>query len=836
MSVETIKKALRRIFDDKDEQIVIWYDDEGGFRERFEALELEGVEKLEIDRNTFWIKHRIYYEAPQNKYLIYTPEPKPSPKENWLLDVALSCYEFKADESSINIQEMGLDIRLKPVLDRYSKFFRNEKNKSTLNDLIDAHDDDQSLITKMICITSGAKGDTLEDLLYPLFAEMLEEKDTKYKNLQKYDLFEAFWVWIAKEIGYDNAEPSLMGLVIYLLDNRFKLCIKETQSEGNKSASLFVNHWMQHVKYRDTFKALSRQVENELDIKQHQLPKYTAEALMGCDTYEAIEQHIIQELSSRLISGSISASQLSELIDLRKNKFWYSDFSNYYDALYWAAEFIFLKQNVSLHVESIAQGLEAYTSSWYKMDYAYRKYLLGVSKCINSGLFDTITDVTEKFYANHYLPTLSDAWYERLNDLKQWKFDAPIDQKQFFSHHVAPQITDNKKLCVIISDALRYESGKELNERFLTEGNIRTEFSYMVASLPSYTQLGMASLLPHQSLSYKEGKFEVYADGLSTQGTSNRTKIMQNHVSDSIAISASDFLKMKRDEARSYFKAYRLVYIYENSIDARGKPPTEDQVFEATEESFERLTRITKKMQNELMWRNVFITADHGYLYEKTDVDESNFCKVPRDENWSDSNKRMAIGNNLEEAPCVKMYDAKTLNIAGDTQFLVAKSMQRIRSKGGGSKFVHGGATLQEIVIPLIKVNRNTELKSAPVDFDVIRSSAMITTNIFPVTFLQKKPVAQKVLPQHIRVSIWSQEEELLSDVHDLILDSKEKDPVKMHQKIIFRFSRDLTSLNGKSVYLKVMTKAQGTNDFNKELKEKEDNYTINISLGVEEW
>lgn len=836
MSVETIRNSLRRLYDDKDKQIIIWYDDEGGFKERYDALELEGVEKIEADRNLFWLKHRIYCEAPENKYLIYIRGAKPANKDNWLLDMALSYYEFKADESSMTIQEMGIDLRLKPVLDRFSKFFRVAKNKEALTALVERHDDDESLIKKMMSVATGVKNDTLEDILYLLFHEMLNEKETKFKNLQKYDLLDEFWKRVKKQTGYSNDDPTLMGLAVYLFDNRFKLCIKDGEYEGNKNASLFVNHWMQHVKHGNTFKALSNQIEKELQIKQNVLSGFTLEELSECDTYEGIEQIIIKELSLRLASGSITASQIASIVDLRKSKFWYSDFSDYYGALRWASEFYFLKENIALEVKSIEQGIEAYISQWYQFDYAYRKYLYAISRCTNSGLFDTITVEIEKFYANNYLVRLSDAWYDRLNELEEWKFDRAVDQKSFFEYYVQHQVSDKKKLCVIISDALRYESGKELDERFHTQGSMRTEFSHMIASLPSYTQLGMASLLPHNELGYREGKLEVYADGVSTQGTANRTKILQKTVPESIAIQASEFLSMKKDELRKFFKPYRLVYIYENSIDSRGKPPTEDQVFEATEECFDRITRLTKKIHNDLQWRNILITSDHGYLYEKTDVDESNFCKVPRDDRWSDSNKRMAIGNNLEAAPCVIKFDAEQLNITGDTQFLIAKSMQRIRSKGGGSKFVHGGATLQEVVIPLIKVNRNTELRSRPVDFDVIRSSAIITANLFPLTFLQKEPVQEKVLPQHIQVSIVSKDGELLSDVHELIFDSKEKDLAKMHQKVTFNFSKDMTSLNNQDVKLRVMAKAQGTNDFNKKLTDKEDSYTINISFIAEEW
>jgi len=103
MSVETILNALKRIFIDKDEQIVIWYDENGIFKEKFDLLEFEDIEKIEFNNNAFWIKYHIFYKAPKKKYLIYIKDAKPANKDNWLLDIVLSYYEFKADESSMII-------------------------------------------------------------------------------------------------------------------------------------------------------------------------------------------------------------------------------------------------------------------------------------------------------------------------------------------------------------------------------------------------------------------------------------------------------------------------------------------------------------------------------------------------------------------------------------------------------------------------------------------------------------------------------------------------------------------------------------------------------------
>ena len=51
----------------------------------------------------------------------------------------------------------------------------------------------------------------------------------------------------------------------------------------------------------------------------------------------------------------------------------------------------------------------------------------------------------------------------------------------------------------------------------------------MLTLLPSYTQLGMAALLPHSSLSFQENGSVVLADGVSTMGKANREKICRKH-------------------------------------------------------------------------------------------------------------------------------------------------------------------------------------------------------------------------------------------------------------------------------------------------------------------
>ena len=86
--------------------------------------------------------------------------------------------------------------------------------------------------------------------------------------------------------------------------------------------------------------------------------------------------------------------------------------------------------------------------------------------------------------------------------------------------------------------------------------------------LPSYTALGMASLLPHKTLAYKPNG-DVLVDGKPTSSTEQRDEILK--AVDGMACKADDLLAMKKDEGREFVKDKRVVYIYHNAVDAVGE-------------------------------------------------------------------------------------------------------------------------------------------------------------------------------------------------------------------------------------------------------------------------
>jgi hypothetical protein len=97
-----VHQALSKKFEAS--RIVFWNDVKCELRSDFAAMELAGVEKIELQSNEFGVKYRILREAPEQKFLLYRAGPPPADLDNWLLDVELAYAEgeFRTDQVEEN--------------------------------------------------------------------------------------------------------------------------------------------------------------------------------------------------------------------------------------------------------------------------------------------------------------------------------------------------------------------------------------------------------------------------------------------------------------------------------------------------------------------------------------------------------------------------------------------------------------------------------------------------------------------------------------------------------------------------------------------------------------
>ena len=91
---------------------------------------------------------------------------------------------------------------------------------------------------------------------------------------------------------------------------------------------------------------------------------------------------------------------------------------------------------------------------------------------------------------------------------------------------------------------------------------------------------------------------------------------------------------------------------------------------------------------------------------------------------------------------------------------------------------MHGGAALQEVVVPVVSINKKRRSDISFVDVDFLRgSSTIITSGQLAVAFYQTEPVTEKLQPRQLRAGIYTQGGDLISDVHDLSFDLTSENP-----------------------------------------------------------
>jgi uncharacterized protein (TIGR02687 family) len=821
-----IEEALSKLFN--KHRIIFWYDDKEQLMEQFNELEMVGIEKVVVKNNEFYIKHLINKEKPNTQFLLYLPYSKPANAVNWLLDMELAHYVFQTNQEAMFAQELELDYNYTGLIGEHIEFFKNKERRADLKKLLGKDDDYQAIRYKMLAVMFNTDNVSLVSFLQVHASAYIDGNERYERELERYNLKSFYWKEIARKYGYNSQSPSIYDFLLEVFSNNFSVGKKTGIAKESK---ILISIWKDSVSYQPAYRKLSQKIAGDLKIES-KLNEASLDDIIQDDLFELIDKKIISELAKLICDEAISNDRLNQLVKQRENKYWNLDYEDFYNCLGTGMQMITLiRKTDKTKIESFPEGINMYTQQLYKIDYYYRKYIHHYRSVKQNKVLQPLTEKVEKVYCNDWLLNNGNNWQKIIDATDKWYYQPKVAQQRFFTDHVKPFTSKGQRLFVIISDGLRYECGWDYLQKIQGEKRFEGELEYMVSTLPSYTQLGMAALLPNTNISFLPESENILINGNSTQGVQGRTKILEQMAGTrATAINAEDFMKMNSaTDGREFVKQYDLIYIYHNRIDKVGDDKTsEEKVFEAVEQELEFLMDVIKKIAN-MNGNNMFITADHGFLYQNNELAESDFSiGEVSGEIWKES-RRYVIGKNLKGDSSTKHFTAEQLNLAGDAEVLIPKSINRIRIKGAGSRYVHGGASLQEIIIPLLKVTKTRQDTTKQVDVDIIKSTDKITTNILAVSFLQTNLVSEKILPRQIRSAIYADDDEILSDQFTYNFDITEGTERMREVKHRFQLSSKASSkYKNQRVKLILEEPIEGTGKWK---QYKPYYYTLNISF-----
>jgi len=797
--LNSVQDALRTRL--ASQRIVFWHDPVGEYADELDSLDLGGVTVVRVQDNEFGAKHTLLSDHV-TKHLVYRSGEIPRGTGNWLLDLELAYGVFTADKTSMLQQELGLnDPAFGPVIEEHQKFFAANSRKQALEKLLADGDDATRVRAKMCQVLVKAPGNKLTDITRELLAENASDKTTKFDELVSFGLDQFFWDGAASIYKYTSESPTVDDFILWMFSRALEDFASAIPDEFRNIRSDF-NSLRYDVRSQKTMTALASRAAEALDITA-KMENRDYRDLANVTIFEEIDRKVIVGLAAAVAAQSVTPRKVADVVHLRQDSLWSATYARLYQAIQNASELLAAIAGLPHTIASADVGLERYQSDWFRVDQLYRWFTHAYQTADFQKPLEALKAEVDKQYANTYLYDFGGRWQQALEPTGPWKASALDPQAKFFERHVAPVVKDGRtKAVVIISDGMRYEIAHELASRIRSEDRFDASLSAMLGSLPSYTQLGMASLLPHLTLELDPKALPVLADGKPTDGTPNRDKILQavkGH-----AISAAAVLAMPGDELRDLYKQHQIFYVYHDRIDAAGdKAATERTVFEAAEETLRELLLLVKKWTNANA-TNILITADHGFLYQDIPLETSYYVsESPHGDEVTRINRRYVLGRSLKASPSFMTFTSAQAGLAGDLDIQIPKSIHRIPLPGAGTRYVHGGASLQEIVVPVVTVNKKRRSDIRPVNVDLMPETDKITTGQLAVRLLQREPVTDKIQPRRVRLGLHVGDT-LISDRPILTFDSSSEDQRQRYQSATLYLTQDADDFNNRPVELRL--------------------------------
>jgi hypothetical protein len=318
--------------------------------------------------------------------------------------------------------------------------------------------------------------------------------------------------------------------------------------------------------------------------------------------------------------------------------------------------------------------LDRYAERWYRADEFYRRAMVSVS----GGLKDAL-----QTRYRVWLRDLNVAFSEALGTRESWVF--PNSQRAIgktFAH------LDNR-VAVVIMDALRLEMARDLVSTL--PRTVQCDLGTAVASLPSITEVGMSALTPSSDavrLEVSDKKLKVFVGARETTQKSARDELWKT----------SGFKVLGPQDVPLLGPSDDRVVVFHGAVDAIGEK-LQAQFFDHAEQLVTQLSQMFKDLLQK--GYEIVATADHGFLTLPPADDSGRLPAGTTEDEVKKRRYRVSASEPLEEPVISRTASQLGFEGAVTVGFPPAAS---VLSAHGASTFLHGGISLQELVIPHFRI------------------------------------------------------------------------------------------------------------------------------------
>lgn len=415
--------------------------------------------------------------------------------------------------------------------------------------------------------------------------------------------------------------------------------------------------------------------------------------------------------------------------------------------------------------------IQRYTSQFSLLDMYYRQTVSAYAALSVDGKTETL-EKTKRRIDNDYASLTNDINIEWVRCIKErgtgFETITSVErQPDFYKNHIGrPKL----KTVIIVSDALRYDLARELVERLARKKHV-AELSSALAMLPTETKYCKPALLPHKTLACTGTDMEV--DGNILSSTSLRTARLTAYNEDAVCVDYDDFMAKDKKEKREVLKN-KLVYIFHNTLDDRCHGCNLVGFASACKDTLDELERLIPLIHDFGNVTEVYVTADHGFLYNDKAFEEKD--KKPVTEETIEKKTRYFISTNAKEEFGIAKFPLQSVSaMTGDYYVGVPLGTNRLAKEGGDYQFAHGGASLEELVIPVIHSKYKEHNTKAKVSVSLLEPTLRITSSRLKAHLVQGEAVSMGVQELTVVCAVYAGDE-VVSALKEITLNSTDEE------------------------------------------------------------
>lgn len=775
MGEQEIIEQLMALFEVMGERggVVCWRDAAGEFSELVGGLELAGVFVLrEVPGGLFSLKRQINEARPGTRILLYRAGEQAA-SVDWLQDVDVRAVPFSADRASGLLRELGADDtpQMRDVLEVCGKYLSRRGAIGRVAALRTGFGEPAELVLAVMAAALGARSCEVSEVV----VAWLKGGDAARKKLRSAGLEGAFAALAQERCGCGDTE-RLGGHVL-------ASALAASLPAGAAVAGLPVaDEGVQRRLCREVFRtwlaqdaegllAFAGRAERELGVADA-ISAVPAGDLLWCEAFPCVDAALLKVCFTELASISCKPDELLGLARVRRGLAWASEFSACWRGVEAAAR---MRQFQVEHFSDAAaisakEIWDEYTAVWCRVDALYRELQLALDEVVANPLygldddFRGAADFIEGLYKEWFLRGQNIRWCSAIEDdlANKGEVKGLPRQVDFFPAEVEGSANRCRRAWVIVSDALRYEVAAEFAQNLERSTKGTAELVAVQGALPTKTKVGMPALLPHgvfEAVAGPKGGFTVHVDGAEVSSTGARQNALRRFSAGAVAVRFDDFLRKSDREARKQLVGDAgVVYIYHNTIDALGDDSqTERKVFQACGDAVEEISSLVKLLVKEFRAAEVLITADHGFLYTAKPLDESEHAAAADVAGKVVETSRRYIVTRPGAESNV-LLRAKLPGKEGLEAFFPRECV-RLRMPGAGENYVHGGISLQEICVPVVRFcNHRAGSRGFVATADATLSAVAVPSAVanpsFTVDLLQNEAMSGKVLPAEYEIYV----------------------------------------------------------------------------------